>query len=68
MSVYSAIKEIAHQKDISVYRIERDLRMAPSRISKWDKSMPAADVLQKVANYLGVTSAYILDKAKGESK
>jgi hypothetical protein len=62
--VYQAVKEIAHDKEVSVYQIERSLNYVPGKISKWDKSMPGADVLQQVANYLGVTSAYILDKAK----
>lgn len=33
-------------------------------IGKWDSSMPRADTLRKVADYLGVTTAYILDRAK----
>lgn len=68
MSVYSAVKEIAKARGMSIYRIEKDLKFVPGRLNKWDRSMPGADVLQDVANYLGVTSAYILDKAKEESK
>lgn len=64
MSIYSAIKEIANQKEISIYRIEQDLNLSNGLISKWNKSVPKADKLQEVADYLGVTSAYILNKSK----
>lgn len=64
MSIYSAIKDIAKDKNKSVYRIERDLGYVPGKISKWDDSMPRADSLQEVADYLGVTSSFILNKSK----
>ncbi|GAN36446.1 transcriptional regulator [Lacticaseibacillus paracasei] len=68
MTVYSAVKTIAQAQGRSIYRIEKDLNFVPGKLNKWDKSMPGADVLQDVANYLGVTSAYILDKAKERAK
>lgn len=66
MSVYKVVKEIAYDHDLSIYRVERDLGISNGTISKWDVSMPQADTLQKVADYLGVTSAQILEKAKKE--
>ncbi|GAX06987.1 transcriptional regulator [Secundilactobacillus pentosiphilus] len=64
MEVYSAIKVIARQRNISIYRIEHDLGLTSGIISKWDNAMPSADKLQAVSDYLGVTSAYILNKSK----
>ncbi|MBU7554470.1 helix-turn-helix domain-containing protein [Pediococcus ethanolidurans] len=64
MSVYTAIKGIANERKISVYKIERDLQLTNGVISHWDKSMPRADSLQSVADYLGVTSSFILNKAR----
>lgn len=64
MSVYSAIKEIAHDKNISIYRLEHDLDFTNGLISKWDQSMPGADRLQAVADYLDVTPTFILNKSK----
>lgn len=64
MSVYAAIKGIANERKISVYKIERDLQLTNGVISHWDKSMPRADSLQSVADYLGVTSSFILNKAR----
>lgn len=64
MSIYSAIKDIAKEKGVSTRRIERDLNFSNGSISKWNTSIPRADKLQEVADYLGVTSAYILNKSK----
>lgn len=64
MSVYTAIKKVAYEKGKSIYRIEKDLDFSNGYISKWNKSMPGADKLQVVADYLGVTSQYLLRLAK----
>ena len=66
MSVYNAVKKVAYDNGKSVYRIEKDLGLARGYISKWNKSMPGADKLQLVADYLGVTTQYILHLAKEE--
>lgn len=66
MSVYTAIKNIASNKKISIYKIEKDLNLTNGVISHWDKSMPRADSLQEVADYLGVTSGFILNKSRKE--
>lgn len=66
MPVYTAVKNIATERGKSIYRIERDLGMSNGSLSKWDTSMPAADKLQAVADYLDVTITFILNKAKEE--
>lgn len=64
MSVYTAVKEIAESRGVSIYRIERDLNFSNGSLSHWDKGVPKADRLQNVADYLGVTIAFILNKSK----
>lgn len=64
MSVYTAVKNIARQKETSIYRIEHDLEFSNGSIRRWNHSMPSADRLQAVADYLGVTSTYILNKSR----
>lgn len=54
MDIYDKVQEIAKQKGISIYRIERDLDLANGTISKWNKSVPNADNLLKVSDYLNV--------------
>lgn len=64
MSVYTAVKKVAYKNGKSIYRIEKDTGMTNGYISKWNKSMPGADKLQVVADYLGVTPQYLLRLAK----
>lgn len=67
MSLYTVIKEIATKQGKSIYRIERDCGLSNGIVRRWDKSIPRADILQTVADYLDVTTSYLLNKAK-ESK
>lgn len=64
MNLYQTIKEIAKSKKTSIYKLEKDLSFTNGTLIKWEQSMPRADNLQKVANYLGVTSEYLLNKIK----
>lgn len=66
MSLYSAIKIVANQNGKSIYQIEKDLKLSNGLISKWNKSVPRADSLQKVADYLGVTTQYLFSLARKE--
>lgn len=66
MSLYTAIKTLANQNEKSIYRIEKDLHLSYGLISKWNKSVPRADSLQEVADYLGVTTQYLFSLARKE--
>lgn len=67
MTVYTAIKTVAKPTGKSIYRIEKDLGFSNGTISKWNKSMPGADSLQAVADYLGTTPQYLLRLAKEDN-
>lgn len=64
MFLYSAVKSVAKEKHKSIYQIERDLQLSNGMISKWDRSMPRADSLQDVADYLGVTTQFLFKLAR----
>lgn len=66
MSLYTAIKEVAHKNGKSIYQIERDLNLSNGLISKWNKNMPRADYLQDVADYLGTTTQYLFYLSRKE--
>lgn len=66
MSLYKAVKTVAAQNEKSIYRIEKDLNLSNGLISKWNKSVPRADSLQKVADYLGVTTQYLFSLSRKE--
>ena len=64
MSLYTAVKQIAAKNHKSIYQIEHDLQLSNGMISKWDRSMPRADSLQDVADYLGVTTQFLFKLAR----
>ncbi len=67
MKIYNAVKDISAQNGISIYKIEKELGYSNGSISKWNRQIPNALRLQEVADFLGVTSSYILNKARKEN-
>lgn len=68
LKLYSVIKQIAAKRNISIYKLERELGFSNGRISKWDSGMPGADALDQVASYFGVSAEEILKLAKENKK
>lgn len=62
VGLYDTIKEIAEEKGVSVYRIEKDLELSNGQISKWNKVTPYSITLYRVAQYLGVSIEDILEE------
>lgn len=60
--IYDKIKEIASEKGISIYRIEKDLGLGNGAISKWNNSSPSATTLNSIANYLNVRLEQLLEE------
>lgn len=60
MSIYQRIKDLAHEKHISVAQIERDLNLSNGSMAKWDKHSPKSENIVAVSNYLNVTTDYLL--------
>ena len=67
MKIYNAVKDISAQNGISIYKIEKELGYSNGSISKWNRQIPNALRLQEVADFLGVTSSYILNIARKEN-
>ena len=66
MGLRDVIKDLAVKKKISVAELERTLGFGNGSISKWNRQIPNAVRLQEVADYLGVTSSYILSQSRKE--
>lgn len=58
--LYTAIKKEAAKQGKSIYRIEHDLHIGNGTIGRWNQAVPRYDLLQAVADYLGVTPQYLL--------
>ncbi|WP_421432284.1 helix-turn-helix domain-containing protein [Streptococcus suis] len=60
--LYDKIKEVAQTRNVSIYRIERDLEFGNGSLRKWNDSTPSVTSLKKVANYLDVTLDELLEE------
>ena len=58
--MYQKIKDLCEKNNISVYYLEKELGLSTGSVCKWEKSIPRADTLSKVANYFGVSINYFL--------
>lgn len=62
MNLYEKIKELCKSNSISISRLETELGFGNGSIRKWGKTAPAADRLQKVADYFHVSTDYLLGR------
>ena len=62
MNTYEIIKELVKQRLMTVAQLERTLDLSNGSISKWAKSKPNSEPLEKVADYLNVSTDYLLGR------
>lgn len=60
MTTFERIENLRKSKGISQGKLEKELGFSNGSISKWKNSMPTSERLQKVADYFGVTTSYLL--------
>lgn len=60
MTLKERIRELCKSTQISMPNLESALGFGSGTISKWEKSIPSADKLQKVADYFEVTLDYLM--------
>lgn len=60
MTVFERIENLRKSQKISQGKLEAELGFSNGSISKWKKSMPTPDRLQKLAEYFGVTLEYLM--------
>lgn len=64
MSTYERIQELAKNHGMSVRELGRKLDIGDTTIYKWRTQTPKIDVLEKVADYFGVTLDYLMGREK----
>jgi len=62
MNLLDRVKELCLENGISQRKLESKLELSNGATSKWGKSSPSADVLQKVSDFFNVSTDYLLGK------
>jgi len=62
MTLFDRIKKLADSQGKSITRVEQDLNMSRNYLYKWKTMNPKSDSLEKVADYFGVTTDYLLGR------
>lgn len=60
MGLYENVKEAAKAKGYSINKLEQELGFARSYISKFKSITPSADKIQKIADFLEVSTKYLM--------
>ncbi|WP_410495184.1 helix-turn-helix domain-containing protein [Cellulosilyticum sp. ST5] len=68
MTLVEKIQELCRRNTTTQSSLERELNFGKGTISKWDKSSPSADKLQKVADYFHVTTDYLLGREDNKTE
>lgn len=55
MDIYTKVAELAHERGVSLAKIERDVDMGNGTIGKWKTTSPKLENVMKVADYFGMT-------------
>ncbi len=62
MVVLKNIARLCKEKGISICKLEKECGIGNGTISRWGKSSPTVDSVRKVADYLGVTVAELIEE------
>lgn len=59
--IYTRIKDLSKQKNLSIRKVERDCGFSNGTLSKWNNASPSVVLLKKVADYLQVDINVLLE-------
>lgn len=67
MGITNKIKDLAIKKKITLAELEREVGISNGQIRKWNERSPKAENLEKVADYFGVTTDYLLGRTENNT-
>ncbi len=67
MDLYDRVRALCDKRGVSFRKVEREVGIGHGSINRWHNQMPKASTLQKVADYFGVTPAYLLGSEESYS-
>lgn len=62
MTTFDRVKLLADKQKISIIELEEKLGFGRNSLYRWKNSAPASDKLQKVADFFGVSTDYLLGR------
>lgn len=62
MTVFDRVKLLADRQKISIVELEERLNFGKNSLYSWKKKMPNSANLEKVADYFGVSTDYLLGR------
>lgn len=68
MDFLERVKTLCSQKKVSQRVMEKDIEISNGSSSKWNKSMPSADTLNKLSDYFGVSVEYLITGKEEDSE
>ncbi|GEC92133.1 helix-turn-helix domain-containing protein [Brevibacillus brevis] len=60
MSLVGRIQDLCSSKNTTLIGLEREIGLGRGTIRNWDKNSPSVDKVQKVSEYFGVSTDYLL--------
>lgn len=66
MNTKEIVRHLANEKKITIAELERKLEIANGTIGRWDRQNPSIEPLQKLADYFGVSTDYLLGRVDSE--
>lgn len=67
MGLYENIKKACSERGISINKLETELRLPRSSVSKYNKNSPSIDKVQKIADFLEFPLEYLTTGEKEDS-
>ncbi len=67
MAALEIIKELCEEKGVTIKKMEQDIGISANSSFKWKNSNPSAKALQKLSQYFGVSTEYILTGEEPDS-
>lgn len=68
MGIVERIRALANEQGLSLPNLEVKLGLGNGTISRWSKSAPNTDKLQKVADFFNVSMDYLLGRSEKDDE
>ena len=60
--ILEKIESLCKSRGITIAKLEKECGIGNGTIARWDKSFPRTDNLKKVADFLGVSIEFLLER------